>query len=427
VSAPWTALWLTLLVQALSALTMSVPAVLAPAVAEPLGFEAQQVGLLVSVAYLFAMPSGLLCASLSPRYGPVRLSQIALWISALALLFYLSGVGWLMLVGAMLIGIGYGIPNPTAAEILSRHTPSGRRGVFFSMKQTGVPLGIAIAGVLLPWLLIGWGWRVALVIVAVGLVLLTIPMGRARGVLEAGVRPSAAEPELTPGPGAVSQNPVESDRAGMSLSSLRQLFFDRFVAPVGWVLTVPRLRRLSLSAITFAFTQIAFLNFLVSLLKLEHHLSLAAAAGMLSTSQLVSVVSRVLWGHAADRWIDPGLLLSLLGILMGLSAAALGLVPEGTSTVLLLVLSLCCAATAVAWNGVLYSELVRRVAPEEVGRVTAASQSLTFFGGVVGATIFAAVVGVAGSYSSAFVLCAALPFIAGLILLRSYRSGGLRA
>jgi MFS family permease len=391
----------------MTALSMAVPAVLAPAVAEPLGFEVQQVGLLVSIAYLMAMASGLLCASLSPRYGPVRLSQAALLVTALAMLCYLSGSGWLLLLGAVCIGIGYGIPNPTAAEILSRHAPLDRRGVFFSIKQTGVPVGIALAGAVLPILLLSLGWRLALVVLLIVLVVAALAVGATQRVLEPS-RPS---------------RPVEGTvpSASSAATGWRSMIVDRFVVPVRWVLSIPALRRLSLSAITFAFTQIAFLNFVVSLLKLEHGLSLAAAAGMLSTSQVLSVFARIFWGHAADRWIDPGKLLGVLGVLMGVCAALLGLAPHGASPVLLLALALGCAATAVAWNGVYYADLVRHVEPGEVGKATAGTQTLTFFGGVIGATVFAAVVSLAGSYAAAFALCAALPLLAGIALLRAHR------
>lgn len=420
-SAPFTALGVTLLVQAVTSLTMAVPAVFAPAVAEPLGFEAQQAGLLVSLAYLFAIPSGLLSASLSPRFGPVRLSQLALLISALALLAYATGAGWLMLVGAMMIGVSYGIPNPTAAEILSRHAPISRRGLFFSVKQTGVPLGVALAGACLPWLLMGWGWRSALITISVLLLGLTVLVGRARDVLE----PPSAQPVGGP-TDALSDPSTESDRTaagaggrgGLS-SGWQRLVVDRFVAPVIWVLSLPPLRRLSLSAITFSFTQIVFLNFLVSLLKLEHQMTLAVAAGILATSQVLSVFARIFWGHVSDRWVDPGRLLGALGLAMGISAALLGLMPAEASFVIIVGIAMACAATSVAWNGVYYADLVRHVKPNEVGKATAGTQTLLFLGGVFGGSAFALVVSLAGSYSMAFVLCALLPVIAGLALLRA--------
>jgi MFS family permease len=424
VSAPFTALGVTLLVQAVTSLTMAVPAVFAPVVAEPLGFEAQQVGLLVSLAYLFAIPSGLLSASLSPRFGPVRLSQLALLISALALLAFATGAGGLMLVGALMIGVSYGIPNPTAAEILSRHAPISRRGLFFSVKQTGVPLGVALAGACLPWLLMGWGWQAALIVVSVLLLVLTVLIGRARGTLE----PPSAEPASGPtdGPSTSSTGSVQTAMgAGVrddSRPAWQRLVVDRFVAPVIWVLSLAPLRRLSLSAITFSFTQIVFLNFLVSLLKLEHQMTLAVAAGILATSQVLSVFARIFWGHVSDRWVDPGRLLGALGLAMGISAALLGLMPPDASLALIIGIAMACAATSVAWNGVYYADLVRHVNPSEVGKATAGTQTLLFLGGVFGGSAFAAVVSLAGSYSAAFALCALLPVIAGLALLRASRA-----
>lgn len=415
-----TALWVTLAVQAVTSLVMAIPAVLAPAVAETLGFETQQVGLLVSLAYLLAIPTGLLCATLSPRFGPVRLSQLALVISAAALLAYATGLGGLLLIGAIMVGIAYGIPNPAAAEILSRHAPVARRGLFFSIKQTGVPLGVALAGLSMPWLLLGLGWRAALVVVAGLLAALALLVGRSIRVLDPGR--ASDHPDASPVRRAQSASAATDGAAGArGTSDWRRLVLDRFVAPVLWVLSLPPLRRLSLSAITFSFTQIVFLNFLVSLLNLEHQLTLALAAGILASSQVLSILARIFWGHASDRWIDPGRLLGALGLAMGLSASMLGLMPSDASVAVIVLVALCCAATSVAWNGVYYADLVRHVNPDEVGKATAATQTLLFLGGVFGATLFALVVSVAGSYSTAFALCAAFPFIAGLALLRGSR------
>jgi len=80
--APVTALAVTLAVQTIAALTLTVPSVLAPVMASDLGVPAQNVGWLISLAYLAAMLSGLNSGWLSQRRGPVRLSQWALWCCA---------------------------------------------------------------------------------------------------------------------------------------------------------------------------------------------------------------------------------------------------------------------------------------------------------------------------------------------------------
>jgi len=295
------------------------------------------------------------------------------------------------------VGVGYGLPNPTAAEILSRHAPLGRRGLFFSIKQTGVPVGVALAGVLLPWLLALSGWRSAALWLAVPMVALGIGIGWTRRMLDAaGLRPAPA-----------------GRTAGGALATIRA----RLIAPLGDVLAFAPTRRLAIVSLVFALTQVSFLTFFVSLLKIEHGFTLALAAGLLATSQAVSVGARIGWGHVSDRWVDPTRLLGLLGIAMGAGIALLGLAPAETPWLLMLAVTLLCAATAVAWNGVYFADLVRHVPPDRVAQATGATQFMTFFGGMCGSALFAGLVGLAGSYSAVYAGLALLPAGTGIVLL----------
>lgn len=397
-TAPLTALFVTLLVQALAALTLTVPSVLAPVAAPDLGVPAQRVGLLVSVAYFGAMLSGLFGGTLSERHGSVRASQWALAMCAVAMAACGAGVtAWLPL-AALVIGFGYGIPNPTAAEILSRHAPPHRRGLFFSVKQTGVPLGVALTGATVPWLAQSLGWRGAVLAVAVPLALTAVAIGAWRRVLE-GARA---------GPRAVASRPT-------ALGLLRQ----GLVIPVRDVLAFGPTRRLALTSLVYAMTQVCFLTFLVSLLTLEHGQSLAVSAGVLAASQAVSVVGRIGWGHVSDRWMNPTRLLGLLGVTMAVGIAALGLMPRDAPVAWLIACAVACAATAVAWNGVFFADLVRQVPPEQIARTTGATQFMTFCGGMSGSGLFAAAVGMAGGYGRVFCVLAVLPAVAGVVLLRA--------
>lgn len=407
-AAPLIALAVTLVVQVLASFSMAVPSVLAPAVAGEFGLQAQQVGWLVSIAYLAAMLTGLACGGASRRHGPVRMNQFGLVCLALALMLCAFTQAWLLLLAGVLIGIGYGIPNPTAADILSRHSPRERRGLFFSIKQTGVPAGVAITGVLIPFLVTWLDWRSALLGMGGVLLLVALLIGGSRRTLDP-VRGPAPEPMPGSGP------PGGSDQSGGFVRALATGVWQ----PLREVLSDPRLRRLGLVSLVYAFTQVVYLSFLVSALKLEHQLSLTAAAALLSASQVVSVFARVGWGYVSDRWVDPGRLLGMLGIGMSASLMTLAFMPVGTSTALMLGVTTACAATAVAWNGVFYAELVRRVAPGDVTRVTGATQFLTFLGGVSGGVGFVGLLSVVGSFSASFACVALIPLVTAVITLRS--------
>ena len=66
-----------------------------------------------------------------------------------------TGAPALFVVGAILLGAGYGPVTPASSHILARSTPPQRLSLVFSLKQTGVPLGGALAGAVVAR--VGWG------------------------------------------------------------------------------------------------------------------------------------------------------------------------------------------------------------------------------------------------------------------------------
>ncbi len=400
---PGLALAATLLVQMAGSLCLSVPAVLAPAVAPTLGFAADRVGLFIGIAYLAAMTSGLLSGGWVARIGAVRVSQLALLSFGVGMLAITSGHSLGLIAAALVVGTGYGVINPAAASLLNHHAPKARRGLFFSMKQAGVPLGVAAAGLLMPWGLVTIGWRpslttLAVVCVAYGLLLL------------------AARRRLEPAPGITGR-----------FSRERSMALVR-------VLKDPALRRLSVSSFAFAFSQLTFMTFLVSYLNLQLGQSLVMAAGVLAASQAVSTAARIGWGYAGDRWFNPGVLLGWLGVGAALAFVALGLlaylpgpspVDEGMAPWLgasmrvgvAVAASMLCALTAMGWNGVFFAEMALRAAPGEMASVAGATQFITFFGSMTGPVVFGEIISYGWSYSTGYLVLAVLPLVAGWMMV----------
>ena len=389
---PRLALGATLAVQATATLAMTAASVMAPVVAPLLGVPPQRVGWFVGLAYLAAMFSGLAAGTRIARSGAIRVSRLALLACAVGLLLAAAGAAttaWLPLfaAAAIAIGAGYGLPNPAASMVLAVHAPPARRGLYFSIKQTGVPIGVGITGLIVPPLLGAMAWPWVLVVLAAVCVALFAALQPAT-VLEVRV-PGAAAP-------------------GGALGAL--------VAPLRRVWREPALRRLGVASLAFSMTQLCFVTFLVSYLKLEHGLGLAAAAGVLSVSQVLSVASRVLWGQVADRWVSPLRLLAGLGLAMAGAAVVLGALPASAPPWTVMAAALACAATSMAWNGVYFAELAHRVRAEELGAVTGGTQFLTFCGAMIGPVAFASLVGVMGSHGATYVVLAAAPAAVGVWL-----------
>ncbi|MEZ5740973.1 MAG: MFS transporter [Burkholderiaceae bacterium] len=197
------------------------------------------------------------------------------------------------------------------------------------------------------------------------------------------------------------------------------------VAPLQAVLNSAPLRRLAWVSVFYAMTQLCLLTFLVSYLHLSHGLSLSASAAVLATAQLASMAGRPFWGHMADLWGNPARLLGLMGLGMGASCWALAALPAQPSLWWVYLVCIACAATAVAWNGVFYAELVRAAPQDQLATVTGGTQFLTFLGAMIGPVLFSQVVSWrGGDYGFAFALVAVLPVLAGAsMLLAEARSG----
>jgi MFS family permease len=386
-------------VQVLATLALVAASVLAPVVAPRLGLSPARIGLYMAVAYLAAMLAGLRCGHWVARHGPVRVSQAALLASAAgaaaaaAAGSAASALATVLLLAAAAIGVGYGLVNPASAAVLSHHAPAQSRGLFFSIKQTGVPLGVALAGLLMPAGLVVLDWQATALAVALACALAALALQPLRVPLDPPAAPGAAAPA---GIGAL----------------LRRVWHT------------PRLRRLSLASLAYAATQQAFVTFLVSMLNLGLGWSLAVAAGVLSASQVVATGARIGFGALADRWGAPGRLLAQLGAAMSLGCLALAALASaaGAPAALVVAAALGCAATAMGWNGVFFAELALRVPRHEMAPVAGATQFFTFAGGMLGPLLFGEALRAGAGWPLAWCALAAVPAAAALMMARGLRA-----
>ena len=387
VSRPWLALLLTGTAQIMASMALTAPSVLAPIAAPELGFAPQSIGIFVSAVYLAAIFSGLIGGHFVRQFGALRLTQVAMILLAAGLLVAATGLPALLLLATTAIGIGYGLTNPTAAQLLSQHTSVARRGLIFSIKQTGVPIGVALAGLLVPVFLGWWSWR--------GAVIATATVIACELILIA---------------------PYRTQFDG-SLEAVKLNWRAVLTRPLMRVLRDPSLRSLAICSSCYSGMQVCFLTFLVSDLKLERGFSLAAAAGALATAQITSIIARPFWGMVTDRYVAPRILLGLLGLGMAATLALFGTLSAHASHLLVIIAAMLVAATVVGWNGVFFAGIAQHASPQEIAMITGGTQFLTFGGAMISPLIFAAGVTALKSYSQTFVLFALAPLAMGIWLL----------
>lgn len=384
------ALIATLAIQALATMMVLAPPVFAGLAAPEFGVNANHIGVYTAVVYAAACLSTGMSGGPVRRYGAIRVSQAALVAGAIGLALLASASLWLGIVGAVLIGIGYGPMTPASSHILIRQTPPARRALVFSIKQTGVPLGGALAGLVVPPLALPVGWKgAALAVAAVG-VLLAIVCEPLHKSLD-----GDADPTATGG--------------------------SHILAAVNMVLGEPVLRRLALASLSYSAMQLCVSAFLVTFLTERASMTLVAAGLVMAVLQAAGIVGRIFWGWAADRLVGARQTLSLLGLAIGATGAVLALVGPGWPLTPVLGVAAALGAVALGWNGVFLAEVARLAPTGSAGMATGGALALTFVGALLGPPAFGAVVDFTGSYRVAFFIAAAATTLAGLSVIRRAR------
>ncbi len=398
------AIAVTLAVQILTATALIAPSVIAPAAAGDLGVAPQAVGLFVSFAYFAAMLSGLATGGLITRFGALVVCQAAVVIAgaglALGKLASLAVVPLVVIpLAALLIGLAYGLVNPVSSHILARHTPPGAMALVFSIKQTGVPIGGAIAGAVVPTLILAMGWPNALPALGAVCVLAAFALLPARAVI-------ADAPQA--GDGAPA-------RAPFAYRWRRTL--DGMIGPIRLALSQPRLRDLAFVSLGYASAQLVFIAYFVSHLTLQLGFSLVTAGVVYAFAHGAGIVGRIAWGAVADRWLSPRATLAALGVVSAACAALTAVSSGAWPLAAIVTVAMLYGASAVGWNGVFLAEVARSAPPGQVGAATGGTQFFTFGGAMAGPPVFTALVSATGSYAWGFAFFALVPLVISLRLL----------
>src|SRR6266581_2460158 len=124
--------------------------VMMPAVAKDLAIDPKLIGIFTAIIYAVAASMALVAAGPIVRLGSVRVCQLALVMAAIGLACNSLAFVAATVVAVAFIGAAQGPINPASAHVLAQRVPREWFGMVFSLKQTGVPIGFALAGVIFP-------------------------------------------------------------------------------------------------------------------------------------------------------------------------------------------------------------------------------------------------------------------------------------
>jgi len=347
---------------------------MAPVAGPALGVQPSAVGYYIAIAYLGSMIGSAAAGGWVARFGPILVSQAGLLLCLAGLSLAASGQPALVMLGAFVVGLGYGPTTPASSVILVRAAPPALFSLTFSIKQTGVPAGGVLAGLIVPALILAVGWQWGAVAIGTACALLAALIAPVRARYDTGLNPQA---------------PI----------SLKAAF-----APVGLAARAPRLRAMAVTGFVYGGVQITLVTYLVTFLTDDFGLTLVFAGFVMAASQVASVLGRIAWGALADRAVARRTMLGLLGLGMGVSAIATLAAGPGWPGWLLFLFACVFGATAVGWNGVFLAEVARIAPAGQVSQATGGCLFFTFLGVVVTPPLFNLVLALGGGYSVAYAL-----------------------
>lgn len=366
----------TFSIQTVAAVALFGISVIAPAAAPDIGVDATLIGVFSAIVYGSGMAGGLLTGSFADRFGAIRVGQILMLFTVFAVSILTLATPLAAILGAILLGLCYGPVNPVSTHILARVTSTKLRPLFFSIKQTGMPVGAGIAGLIMPFVTALYDWRAAL--------------------LTAGVMAIVV---------AVAIQPLRR-RFDTERQPARRFRRSDIVEPLKLVAGDARLRALAVVGFTYSGAQVTVMTFYVVYLTAALALPLTTAGLIFSLLQLGAILGRLFWGAIADRFIPANPLLVGLGMITGVLTIVAGLYGPGWPVWVIGLVSFVLGTTCAGWNGLFFSELVKFAPADRTGEVASGMQVFIMAGVAIVPPVFGAIVVLADGYRAAFVLVA---------------------
>jgi MFS family permease len=384
------AVGLSLLTQAMvSLLAASVP-VFAPVIAADRGWNVAIVALYPTTLFATAFLVSFWVPQLLGRLGGMGLSVGCLALSATGLMCVLAPHIPLIAGAPLTAGIALASMNPASSQVLRARTTSRNAAFILSIKQTGVPLGGVLAGMLVPLLVARSTWRDAVLILVtanIAMALLLLPSVRWLDRSAAAVR----------GP---VRNPL---------------------APLKRLLATPGMPPILLASFVFIGMQMCLRTFFTAYLVDSQKLELADAGLIFSVSQGAGMLGQVGWAAVADRLLAARWVMAILGLLISAAATLTAMMTVDWPIYAVLGVAATFGVSAAAFVPVVLGEVARRWPAEDVGALTSGVQLFFMSGALLWPLLFGAMLSQFG-FSNAFMISGGCSFAVVLMLAFSNRA-----
>jgi MFS family permease len=386
------AIAISLIVQTVISLLAASPPVLASHIAANRGWNVGLVAFYAPIAYLVGFLTNFGISKLLARFGGMGLSLLLVASGVLGLICLLLPNSFIVVFTPIFVGLAIGAMNPASSEILGPRTTPTNAGLIMSIKQTGVPIGAALAGILVPLGILWRGNWQDTVIGLAGLGVLTIIV-------------FAPTISWLNGPRRTSKG-----KAYRPLDAVRMLW------------KIPGMNRLLVAGSAFAAVQLSMRSFLTVYLVNDVGFDLRAAGLAFSVSQMAGIVGQIGWAVASDRIMTTRSVMGLVGALMLGGSLLTAMFDASWSTFAILSVAALYGLSAGGFIPLVLAEVARRGPADQVGVLTGAANLFLIGGVLVGPLLFGGASALWGN-AAGFLALAACALGGTIVVLSSYIGG----
>ncbi|WP_456389671.1 MFS transporter [Profundibacter sp.] len=348
--------------------------------------DAAFIGYQVTLVFGFGGISSLITGGFVARFGPGRIMQMALLVSAAGCLLYSVPNKIVLTLGSIVIGYSYGMTYPSASVLLTRFGNPERLNFLFSFRQASTALGAVVAGLLGPLLAITWGWQGAFYLMAAVSVVAAIMVHRICPFWD-----DLTDPDASISPPWAGVRIILNNRPLLMICGI---------------------------GFGFSAVQVGVLAFLVLFLSEEVGFSLTEGGIALSLINLLGAGSRMAWGWQADKLRNSMQVVAVMGLITAATIAGFSFAnADWPQWATFATLSLFGVAT-FGWSGIVMANIAARADPEKMAETVGGALGFMFSGAWVGPSVGSLVLQLTGSYRYVFGFLFITALIAAFLAVR---------
>ncbi|HDJ1439385.1 TPA: MFS transporter [Serratia rubidaea] len=411
----WTLVLLLFLVYMINYLDRVALSITVPMIEQDLLLNAEQFGIIFGSFFfgyaIFNFVGGLAV----DRFGPTLVMGLAvgLWSIFCGMTAFANGF-YSMLILRVLFGMAEGPICASANKMINGWFPKKQAATAMGLLSAGSPLGGAVAGPIVGYLALAFGWRPAfLIICSVGIVWMLVWFFIAADSPEKSKRVSEEERALVNAQKATAHHPEEALSADAH--------------GLGYYLKQPIILATAFAFFCYNYILFFFLSWFPAYLVQAHGLNIKEMSLTTVIPWIVGFVGLALGGYISDKIfnITGKLLLSRkIVLVVSLLAAAACVALAGTvSSVMPAVLLMSVSIFFLYITGAIYWAIIQDVV--HASRVGGASGFIHLVGsvsGIVGPIVTGYIVQHTGKFDSAFILAGGIAALGALLVLLVVRA-----